>query len=406
MIGDHALARAADVLWRHVGWHVDGALRARLSRCVSDGARRMGIPVDAFVDMLTVDDALASELLDEVTVQESSFFRDAAQFDALITIVLPTLRPPVVVWSAGCANGQEPYSLAIALAEAGRDDARVVATDVSMAAVERTRAGRYSTRELRGLSAERLQRWFTPAGEDRVEVRDALRRRLEVRRHNLVADPPPLPSGACSVVFCRNVLIYLGRTEVRAVLERLAAWLPDDGYLFLGYSESLWHASDAFRLERARETYVYRPARSQIPRPAPEMPEHDRAVRRRAPAPAASPRRHVPAPPVDDEALPRVPALLAAGEASLAAGDVTAAVAAFRQAAYVDPRSVLAHLHLGMALEALGDGAAARRAYSGARRLLAAGPDAAVEAALEGFSAAALLAVLDDRLAEPQAGRT
>jgi hypothetical protein len=188
-------------------------------------------------------------------VQESGFFRHPDQFTALAREVLPSLEGPVVVWSAGCANGQEAYSLAMELAASGRPDWEVLATDISAAAVARTRAGRYSSAELAGLPP--VQRhWLRPSG-DLWEVDPALRRRVRAEQANLTARFPA-PQGRCQVVFCRNVLIYLTREVTESFLDRLSTWLTPGGLVFLGYSETMLAPTDRLRLDRLGDTHALR----------------------------------------------------------------------------------------------------------------------------------------------------
>src|SRR6185312_14086517 len=104
-------------------------------------------------DRLEHDADAFQSLLDRITVQETSFFRDPGQFTALASI-LTSIVEPVTIWSAGCANGQEAYSLAMTLAESGIEDWRVIASDISTSALSRTEEACYSERELRGLSPE------------------------------------------------------------------------------------------------------------------------------------------------------------------------------------------------------------------------------------------------------------
>src|SRR6185295_17963163 len=118
---------------------------------------------------------------------------------------------------------------------------------------------RYSDREIRGLSPDRRDRYLSRRDDEWVVV-DELRDRVAVTRHNLVSDPPPLGRGACSIVFCRNVLIYLHRDEVTRFLERVHGHMASDGFLFLGFSESLWQISERFALQRIGDAFVYRPA--------------------------------------------------------------------------------------------------------------------------------------------------
>jgi chemotaxis protein methyltransferase CheR len=412
-----ALTAAAHLLARRVGLRLDPAIRGRLARCVIEEAAARRQDIAAYVATLEGHPTALQELLNRVTVQETSFFRDTNQFAALAEHVLPELVPPVTIWSAGCSNGQEPYSLAMALDEGGCPAWRVIATDVSTRALARARTARYSDRELGGVSPERRARYFVPAAST-WEVAPALRARVDFAHHNLVAQPPPIEAGRCQVVFCRNVLIYFRHDDVVAFLEGLSRWLPPGGWLFLGYSESLWQVTDRFALVRLGDAFVYRRPESGTGRPGRKRADPSRAAapeprRRRVDPPPRKARaglRGATAAARSTEPAPEQPAtgpmvadLLAAGEAAITAGDYDAAVAAFRRCAYLEPDRPIAHLHLGLALEAAGDGPAARRAYAASRETLEHGDTGAVEATLEGYHVAELVRLLDDKLAEPGA---
>jgi chemotaxis protein methyltransferase CheR len=352
------------------------------------------------VQQLRQDPAARRALFDEMTVQETSFFRDAAQLDLLTSEVLPQLPDPVVVWCAGCANGQEAYSIAMALTEQGRQGL-VHATDLSGRAVERARQGVYAERELRGLSEQRRRRWLRPHGAD-WRVTDELRAMVHVQRHNLLAEVPPVTR--VPVVFCRNVLIYFPADAVRQAVGRFASALTPDGWLFLGFSESLWKVDQRFTARRYGSSYVHRPATTPAPAPAP--PPVLTSTRRPAtaprPAPAvASARRPV------VEAAPAVPTLvdlLADGETALRAGQHDRAVRAFRAAAFLNPSQALPHLQLSLALEALGEPAASRRALQAARHALLTGGAGPAEGALGGWDEGALRRFIDRRLEEGRGG--
>ena len=419
-VSERALTIAAQLLARRVGLRLDPAIRGRLSRSVIEAAEARNQDLATYVASLDDQPAALQDLLNRVTVQETSFFRDPKQFAALVGHVLPELAPPVTIWSAGCSNGQEPYSLAMALDESGCSAWRVVATDVSTQALGRARRGRYSARELAGLSPDQRQRYFLPAGSS-WEVRPALRTRVDFAHHNLAVDPPPVEAGRCEVVFCRNVLIYFRQEEVVSLLERLARWLPPGGWLFLGYSESLWQVTDRFTLVRLGDAFVYRrpdpgtTGATERRRRTPAKTSPSDARPRRATSAAESPTvrdASAAAGPSEQAPTTRTPApaptfgeLLAAGEASIATGDYESAIAAFRRCAYLDPDQPIAHLHLGLALEASLDQSAARRAYAAARAALDRGDTGAVEVILEGYHVAELVRLLDDKLSELAPGR-
>jgi len=246
---------ATRLLVERTGMRVTEGLKERLAACLDGAARASGRTPEGYAAGLAGDPGAFQELLDCVTVQESGFFRHPDQFTALAREVLPSLEGPVVVWSAGCANGQEAYSLAMELAASGRPDWEVLATDISAAAVARARAGRYSTAELAGLPPVH-RHWLRPAG-DLWELDPALRRRVRVGQADLTTRFPA-PPGRCQVVFCRNVLIYLTREATESFLDRLSSWLTPGGLVFLGYSEAMLAPTDRLRLDRVGDTHALR----------------------------------------------------------------------------------------------------------------------------------------------------
>jgi chemotaxis methyl-accepting protein methylase len=355
------LVAAAGVLLKvRAGLHAEPMVRARLARCLDEGAARLGLTAEAYLARIETDPGAFQELLDRVTVQHSSFFRDPNQFAALSTL-LATAPGPAWVWSAACANGQEPYSLAILLEECGREDWQILATDVSSSALARVRAGRYTRSEVAGLSEARLQRFFTRVGHG-WEVAPRLRERVLARVHNLSGSPPPIPGGSFSIIFCRNVLIYFDAPMVDACVSRMAACLPPGGHLFLGFSESLPTPSSDLQLVRVGEAFVYRKGPAPVPA-------------------AAAPRRQAPIDPLR---------LLAEGERASAAGNTAGAVRAFRKLTYLDPTQPVGYFQLGTALEHAGDHREARRAFAAAGSALARSEPGAAIPGLEGYSAAEL----------------
>ena len=229
---------------------------------------------------------------------------------------------------------------------------------------------------------------------DRWEIAPELRKRVLSLRHNLASDPPPMAATPCQVVFCRNVLIYFGHDEVVAFLNRLSTWLPAGAYLFLGYSESLWLVSERFHLIRLGDAFVYRNG------PA----EHSTAVQRPvrvegpAPAPATSDVETPPRQPLQQAAArfdPRPLGLLAEGESAMGERDYARAVTAFRKASFLDPDQPLGYLSLGLALEAMGDMAAAQRAYAAARASVERCDVTAIETTLDGYQLHEFTRMLD-----------
>lgn len=184
-------------------------------------------------------------VLAELTVGESYFFRDSAQLELLTKEILPrsldTHGParPLSIWSAGCASGEEPHTIAIMLREqAWRYPAQIVATDIAQPRLAAARRGRYTRWALRGVSDERITRWFSRSGTY-YDVDRTIRDAVEFRALNLMVDT--YPTGATAegfdLVLCRNVLIYFDLPGVAHIAEGLLASLAPDGWLLLGASD-------------------------------------------------------------------------------------------------------------------------------------------------------------------------
>ena len=164
---------------------------------------------------------------------------------------------PHTVWSAGCGNGQEPYSLAMLLDETGRRNWQVVATDVSFHALARTEKARYTEREVEGLSPERRRRYLTPSPGG-YEVVPSLRRNVRIAHHNLARADASSTVPEAIAVFCRNVLMYFGREESEACIQRIANRMAPGGHLFLGHSDSPGRMTRFFEAVRVAGALCYR----------------------------------------------------------------------------------------------------------------------------------------------------
>jgi chemotaxis protein methyltransferase CheR len=227
-------------------------------------ARRKGLSgIGELVAKLRAPGAerLAACVTEAMLITDTRFFRDGAPFDAFVATMLPTLMQArgasrrIRVWCAGCAMGQEPYSLAMVIAEAAGlfDDwsFEILATDLSPKAIERARLGMFSHFEVqRGLSIQRHLAWFAREGADwRIDPR--LRGQVSFRVHNLLDDFAPL--GVFDVVFCRNVLRLMDEETRADVALKLNQAVADDGYVVLGAQEaSDLVARDEAPLRRAR----------------------------------------------------------------------------------------------------------------------------------------------------------
>lgn len=193
------------------------------------------------------DQALCAAVVEQMTINETSFFRDGHPFVALREVLLPALlaerahRRSLTVWSMACSSGQELWSLAVLLREClpdtGRWHLRLVGTDLCQAMLERARAGVYPAADLRrGLDDVRRARWFEPHG-DEWRVRDELREGVEFHRINLHGAWPEF--GTVDLAMLRNVMIYFADADRQRILTRLHQRLAPDGLLCLGGAETL-----------------------------------------------------------------------------------------------------------------------------------------------------------------------
>lgn len=229
-------------------------------------AREAGLPgVDEYVDTLrtTSYGVDHDRVVEALTTNETSWFRDVMPFQALTEHIIPTLvrdRPAmtsVSVWSAACSTGQEPFSIAMALADAAPDlTVRITATDFSQEVLTRCLAGRYSQLEInRGLPAAMLVKHFVRVGTG-WSLSDEVRSMVTFSRHHLLSAPPP--GGPFDVIFLRNVLIYFDLEARREVLHRMRSALRPGGFLLLGAAETTFSIDDAWERVPVLRGSVYR----------------------------------------------------------------------------------------------------------------------------------------------------
>jgi chemotaxis protein methyltransferase CheR len=266
---ESAFTLLRDLIAQRVGVHFADDKRDLLADKLSDllAARGMTSYLDYYY--LLRYDAEAerhwAELMDRLSVPETYFWRQPEQFLALAQVVAPrhfARRPaaPLRIWSAACCTGEEPISIAIALAEAGllhRRPIEIVASDGSRTMVERARQGLYAGRAFRALPPELRERYFRPEGAAwRVDPR--VHGAIRWTTANLVEPADVRPLAAVDVIFCRNVLIYFSDETITHVARLFAQGLDEDGHLFLGAAESLTRLATDFELTEIAGAFVYR----------------------------------------------------------------------------------------------------------------------------------------------------
>jgi len=212
-------------------------------------------------------EALARDVVEAMTTNETSFFRDDAPFRHFRDVVLPRLHQarasgaPLRIWSAAASAGQEAYSLAVIVDESrhllGARAVEILGTDLCRAQIARAREASYTQFEVsRGLTPAILAKYFQPVGTT-WRAQEKLRRAVAFRTWNLLADPKPL--GRFDVIFCRNVLIYFDAPTKGLVLNRIIDLLPEDGALFLGSAETVLGVSDRLVADEVAGVFRARP---------------------------------------------------------------------------------------------------------------------------------------------------
>ncbi|MCP3141168.1 CheR family methyltransferase [Pyxidicoccus xibeiensis] len=392
VLDDATLVRVEEVLRAACGLTLAHSLRRSLETALARAAEEQGLEPAVFLRQLLLRESTAVEgFIDHAVIGETYFFRHPEHLRTLARLATAHEGPFFHVWSAGCASGEEPYSISMALLAAGVPEGRfrVLATDVSGRALQRARDGAYGPWSMRRIEPE-LEKRFLAARGDQLSVVPQVRRTVDFRRHNLVMDPPP--AGGLAAIFCRNVLIYFPQEVVREVLARFIASLAPGGLLFvspaevpltngLGLETVDAEGSVALRLPHPEWTRPAAPAAArppERPRPAPP-PRRSAPVAPAAPnvvvAPPAPPRaeplsllERAPATPEslrraleaarsgrfeEAEALAREAAKGLVPEAYLllamvaeGRGDLNGAVEAVRKALYLEPQLALGHATL------------------------------------------------------------
>ena len=232
-------------------------VRSRLTRSL----RRLGLDsFTAYLDHVEAD-ASGGELammVDLLTTNKTSFFREAAHFDYLSQEVIPQLAASgeaIRIWSAGCSTGEEPFTLAMLLHEVlprvESRDVRILATDISARVLARAREARYPQVTIREIPPGMARSYLTPVNDDggvSYRIRDDVRRLVHFARLNLMASWPMRRQ--FQVIFCRNVMIYFDRETQQRLVQRFWDALAPGGHLFVGHSESLTSLDHRFRYVR------------------------------------------------------------------------------------------------------------------------------------------------------------
>lgn len=388
-----------------------------LQRLVIQAMNRHNLPeLKQFMTVFPFTHPLWQDFIQNLTIGETYFFRNTSHFNALRhEILLPLINArrlrgfrQLRIWSAGCATGEEPYSLAMLLHELIPDIDQwaitLLATDINGAFLDHARAGLYGQRSFRGETPEWIQpRWFRlESGKYRIDQR--LRSMVMFRMLNLVSDTYPSAESFTAnldLILCRNVTIYFDSTVTRQIAARFHRALNEDGWLVVGHSEPNRDVYHDFDTRSIHNTIVYQ-KRSVPAEPAPVAPVQPAPRQQQTPAPVKKTPIHVPVPvdkmeqweaarqaanserwqealrllddaAQDDVLQPQVHYLR--GVIFTQMDDPDAAIQALRRAIYCDQEFALAHFSLGELYAKQQQHKEAARHFKQARRAIAGLPD-------------------------------
>lgn len=213
------------------------------------------------------DNEEMAQLVDDLTTNETYFFRERKQLRALIEEIVPErrlaqpgAREPLAIWSAGCSSGEEPYSIVMLAMEAGlvpSRDLRVYASDISRPMLQRARRGLYRETSFRQTEHALREKYFVEK-EGQHRISDEVKKHVDFIHVNLIDSSKIALLRTMDVILCRNVIIYFGADTKSRVIGKFEEKLRPGGYLLLGHSESLINLSTAFELRHLRNDLVYR----------------------------------------------------------------------------------------------------------------------------------------------------
>lgn len=250
-----------DLIYNASGIHFTDINRPILENRLRERLRASGkTTLDEYFALIRVDDGELKNLLDAVTTNLTSFFRNKVHFQGFRSYVLPDLKKikksqRIKLWSAGCSTGEEPYSLAMVMRDILGPSwtIEIIASDISFNALMKAKEGYYQKNRISGIPPEYISRYMIDMGEG-YQVKDDIKKLIRFDYHNLNYD-----SGIrdVDIVFCRNVIIYFDSKAQESVINKFYNAMTPYSYLFIGHSESLFGMKTKFKFIKQGETCLY-----------------------------------------------------------------------------------------------------------------------------------------------------
>jgi len=266
---DDVFRQLRDQIYKRTGMFFGDSSKYLIQKRLSPRARELNFDsFQKYFYFLQYDpraEAEFDQIFDLVTTNETYFFREPAQLTAFTEEIVPDIlsRKPtrkVRIWSAGCSSGEEPYSIAILLAETGlyrNVTFEIFASDLNQQVLAKARRGLYRENSFRATGEDLRAKYFAKEPDGSWRISDEIRNRVSFGRLNIYDEPRVSLLGYLDVVFCRNVIIYFDDASKKTVIRNFYGRLIDGGYLLLGHSESLISLSTQFKLKHLKNDMVY-----------------------------------------------------------------------------------------------------------------------------------------------------
>lgn len=265
MLTDEEYIKFKELVYKESGIFFDSTNKVVLESRLNTFMREKNIlKANDFYNLLISDDDLFKNFLDKVTTNLTKFFRIEGHFRILKNFVLPKilekkgLNTNIRIWSAGCSSGEEPYSIAIEsleFMEHNNCSVKIFASDISLENLLIARQGRYKKERVSNVPEKYLRKYFNEIESNKEYViKDNVKELVTFDYHNLMHTGP---QRNMDIIFCRNVLIYFDATSQKLTVNRFYDILEDNGYLFLGHSESLFALETNFKFNKIDDAIVY-----------------------------------------------------------------------------------------------------------------------------------------------------
>jgi chemotaxis protein methyltransferase CheR len=258
-----------DQIYKRTGMWFSDTSKYLLQKRLSPRARELNFDsFQKYFYFLQYDpraEAEFDQIYDLVTTNETYFFREPAQLAAFAEEIVPEILErkavkKIRIWSAGCSSGEEPYSIAMLLSEAGhyeRAAFEIFASDINQQVLAKARRGQYRESAFRATDAPLRDKYFSRNEDGSWQIHDSIRNRVSFGRLNLYDESRVSLLGHLDIIFCRNVIIYFDDTSKKVVVSNFYNRLTENGYLLLGHSESLISLSTQFKLRHLKKDMVY-----------------------------------------------------------------------------------------------------------------------------------------------------